>query len=75
MAKTKSTAPRCGNSDLTQSIEGKIEVDGALRSAWAYGTHTTCLACDHRVKFRVRGTDTPPWARIMPHRTDGTPCR
>jgi hypothetical protein len=72
---SKSTAPRCGGSDTTQSIEGEIEVDRVMRSAWAYGTHKSCTVCGQDVKFRVRATDMPPWARVLPHRTDGTPTR
>lgn len=72
---TKTDAPRCAGSNTSQSVEGDIVVDGAVRPAWAYGTHKVCTVCKQSVKFRVRETDMPPWARVLPHRTDGTPTR
>lgn len=62
-----SQAPRCDGSNTVQSVEPPDD--------WAGGTHKPCTVCGQRVKFRVRGTDLPRWARILPHRTDGTPCR
>lgn len=68
-------APRC------EPRPGALQLSPEHRQSipdeddWAGGTHTTCLRCGQRVKFRVRATDVPPWARILPHRTDGTPCR
>lgn len=72
---TKSDAPRCEGSNTKQSVSGTVVVDGAEQSAWAYATHKVCTVCGQSVKFRVRATDTPPWARVLPHRTDGTPTR
>lgn len=64
---SRSQAPRCDGSNSVQSIEPP--------DSWAEGTHKPCTYCGARAKFRVRETDRPPWARIMPHRTDGTPTR
>lgn len=65
-------APRCAGSNTHQSVERP--------NVWADGgpggtARKPCTYCGQRVKFWPRGTDLPPWARIMPHRTDGTPCR
>ena len=72
---TNARAERCPCSGHTQSIDGTVVLEGVEQPAWVYGTHTTCNSCGHRVRFRVRMTDRPPWARILPHRVDGTPCR
>jgi hypothetical protein len=34
-----------------------------------------CHQCGQMVRFRARATDLPGIARLLPHRTDGTPCR
>lgn len=63
----KEQAPRCKVSGGVQSVDPEIWVEGS--------GYKVCTACGASVKFRVRQTDLPPWARIPPHRTDGTPCR
>lgn len=50
-------------------------IDGVERDAWVYGTTKRCNTCGNEVRFRVRATDLSPWARLLPHRVDGTPCR
>lgn len=72
---TGQEVPRCAGSNTEQSVEGTVMVDGAEAPAWAYGTHKMCTVCGRSVKFRVRGTDRAPWARVLPHRIDGTPTR
>ncbi|MGZ9830141.1 hypothetical protein ACXYTP_25075 [Tsukamurella ocularis] len=42
---------------------------------WADAETATCPHCGSVAKWRVRNVDSPPWGRIAPHRTDGTPCR
>lgn len=68
-------APRCEGSNTRQAVKGQVVIDGRYYPAWAYGTHKVCTVCGQSVKFRVRITDTPPWARVLPHRTDGRPTR
>lgn len=71
-----SKAPRCEpRPDTPTWLRGEHVQLIPDRDNWAGGTHTTCNRCGARVKFRVRETDRPPAARIMPHRTDGTPTR
>lgn len=72
-AATKGQAPRCVPNSIAPGGEHTQLIPA--EDDWAGGTHTTCNVCGSRVKFRVRGTDRPPSARIMPHRTDGTPTR
>jgi hypothetical protein len=64
----KSTAPRCVLAGATVLVPWDI---------WAKQEteRHLCHQCGNRVRFRVRGTDRPPNARLLPHRTDGTPCR
>ena len=59
-------APRCYMSGRTQLI---------TVGNWARDERTECNVCHSTVRFRVRETDRPPVARILPHRTDGTACR
>lgn len=66
MSDSSEKAPRCEMSGRTQSVE---------REAWINETPSPCLVCGQIVKIRSRATDLSPWAKIMPHRTDGTPCR
>jgi DNA-directed RNA polymerase subunit RPC12/RpoP len=73
MATSASTAPRCEPTKPWLTGEHTQLIPEA--DDWAGGTYTTCNLCGSRVKFRVRGTDRPPSARILPHRVDGTPCR
>ena len=66
------TAPRCSGSNTVQSVEKPDDwTDGRPHGE----ARKPCTVCGQRVPFRVRGTDLPPWARILPHRTDGTPTR
>jgi hypothetical protein len=64
---TSEKAPRCTGSNTQQSIEPPL--------SWSHDERKPCTVCGQMVKFRVRATDLPPWARILPHRTDGTPTR
>jgi hypothetical protein len=66
MTPTKNLAPRCTMSGRTQLI---------TVGDWASDEFTESNVCHSTVRFRVRATDRPPVARILPHRTDGTPCR
>lgn len=59
-------APRCDMSGLVQSVD---------REEWIASETGTCLGCGRTVRISVRATDLFPWARVKPHRTDGTPCR
>lgn len=59
-------APRCEMSGRTQSVD---------REAWINDTPSPCLGCGNVVKIRVRATDLSPWAKVQPHRVDGTPSR
>jgi hypothetical protein len=63
----RSQAPRCSGSNTVQSVNPPDD--------WVKGETKTCTVCDQSVKFRVRDTDLSPWARVLPHRTDGTPTR
>lgn len=72
-AAKKEKAPRC--KPRSPAIGGEHTQLIPQEDDWAGGTYTTCNICGSRVKFRVRGTDRPPIARIMPHLTDGTPTR
>lgn len=54
-------------SGRTQSVTSDEWIEGA-------GT-VLCLSCGLAVAYNVRATDLSPWARIRPHRTDGTPTR
>jgi hypothetical protein len=59
--------PRCQSSGFVRPID---------RDEWVKETPMTeCARCGNQVKCRVRGSDTPPLARILPHRIDGVPCR
>lgn len=62
---------RCGGSNTVQPV---VPPDD-----WAEGTDISarhpCIVCGQRVKLRVRGMGLPRWARVLPHLTDGTPCR
>jgi hypothetical protein len=72
MNRPTSTAPKCVSNvpgERTQLIDDKAG------DSWAGGEWTTCNVCGSRVRFRVRATDRPPSAKILPHRTDGTPTR
>jgi hypothetical protein len=71
----KEKAPVCSGSGGKQSVDGEIAIDGAWRPAWSHADYKTCVVCGQQVRFRARGVDRPPWARVLPHRTDGTPCR
>lgn len=59
-------APRCDMSGRVQSVEP---------AEWIASETGTCLECGHVVRINVRDTDLSPWARVKPHRTDGSPCR
>lgn len=66
MTPTSEKAPRCTLSGRTQLI---------TVGDWASDDFTVCNVCGSRVRFRVRATDRPPSARILPHRIDGSACR
>jgi hypothetical protein len=59
-------APRCPVSGRKVSVPHDV---------WAEADTATCPGCGATARWNLRATDLPPWGRIHPHRTDGTPTR
>jgi hypothetical protein len=67
MSAKPSTAPLCTASGGAQSIEPDVWITDPRRKK--------CNACGQDAPYRVRVSDLPPWGRVGPHRTDGSPAR